>query len=117
MGVHPYAPAKNRFEPLAVGSVKLQIPIGWVVSNPLMPLRQVVLGDFDGDKRTDFACGTSDTSVSVWLAASGFRTEPDETVQLPATVSHVLVAADLDGRGKCSVILRGAKACYALLAR
>lgn len=119
LAAHLYAPQKQRFEPVAAGEIALDAPVaGFMAAEPARePLANIVLRDFNGDGRTDFACSTTDTVFAAWLCKpAGFSKEPDFSLVLNEPVEAVEFRADLAQNGRTSLCLRTAGAFHILRA-
>ncbi|MCP4640721.1 MAG: hypothetical protein GY851_09825 [bacterium] len=117
LAAHLFSPAKGRYEPRAAGVIECKIPVGWFLRMGAgVPMRNVVLRDFDGDGKTDCAFNTSPTEFCVWRYDDGFAAEPTERHALGAPADRVEFKADLSGQQCTSVALRSARALHVLYA-
>jgi hypothetical protein len=115
MVFHLFSPEKKRFEPTPWSHIALTAPVSWFLEGG--PVRNEVFGDFNGDKRTDFALGKDNRTYAAWLSTKkGFPQSPDFEYSLPEDIRDVF-CADLDGAGSTSIGLRTAKNLYLLRAR
>ena len=114
--VHLYSPDKGRFEPMPATDVVYRVPVTWFLTGGV-PLRHYVLGDFNGDKKTDLAMCTSENEYSIWLYSDGFAATPDETHTFSENITGVELTGDVAGNGKTSIVLRSDSHIYALYAK
>lgn len=105
---HLYLADKKRFAPKPGTLINLQVPVTWLLSASSQgPLPAVVLRDFNGDGKTDFASLTSEDVMSVWQGReTGLDPEPVFQEQFPARVDEVMFESDLDGQGTTSIAVR-----------
>lgn len=105
---HLYLPDKKRFAPKPGSPIGLEVPVAWLLSASTQgPLPAVVLRDFNGDGKTDFACLTSEDTMSVWKAGdAGLDPDPVFQEQFPVKVEEIMFECDLDGQGTASIALR-----------
>jgi hypothetical protein len=91
IAAHTFSPTKRRFEPRALGNLEFSVPISWLLAPEHgAPLRQVILRDFDGDGKTDFACCTDASTFGVWLSTEeGFQSSPDFTQEFEEDVDEI----------------------------
>jgi len=116
VAAHLFAEDKNRYSPKAAGSFTLQIPIAWFFASASdMPLKHVILRDFDGDGRTDVGCSLSPERYALWLFTSnGFSERPDFQCDFKETLREVALTAILDRSGRTTLALRGETALHVL---
>ncbi len=113
--VHLFSPEKKRFEPVPRAQLSLTVPVLWFLQGG--PIHNKVFRDFNGDERTDLACSNAKNGFAVWLFTdTGFPKSPDFQYTFPEPVSKLEFAADLDGKGRTSIGLRGEKNFYLLRA-
>ena len=113
--VHLFSPEKKRFEPVPRAQISLSIPVLWFLQGG--PIHNEVFRDFNGDGRTDIACGNAKNGFAVWLfTETGFPKSPDFQYTFPEPVLGLEFAASLDGKGRTSIGLRGEKNFYLLRA-
>lgn len=105
---HRYLPEKRRFAPRPETLIALEIPLAWYMAPSAQgPLQAVVLRDFNGDGKTDFACLTEEDSMTVWKAGElGLDPEPVFQERFPAKVDEIMFETDLEGQGTTSIALR-----------
>lgn len=114
--VHLYSPDKGRFEPMPATELVYRVPVTWFLTGGV-PLRNYVLADFNGDKKTDLAMCTSENEYSVWLYSDGFAAAPDETHTFTENITGIELTGDVAGNGKTSIVLRSDGHVYALYAK
>jgi len=111
--VHLFSPEKKRFEPVPRAQISLTVPVLWFLQGG--PIRNEVFRDFNGDGRTDLACSNAKNGFAAWLfTENGFSKSPDFQYTFPEPISGLVFAADLDGKGRTSIGLRGEKNFYLL---
>jgi hypothetical protein len=105
---HAYLPDKKRFAPKPETLITLDVPLMWFMAPTAQgPLRAVVLRDFNGDGKTDFACLTAEDTMTVWKAEErGLNPVPVFHEQFPAQVDEIMFETDLEGQGTTSIALR-----------
>lgn len=105
---HLYLADKKRFAPKPQPPISLEIPLAWFLAPATQgPLQGVVLRDFNGDHKTDFACLTEEDTMTVWQAGeSGLGAASVFEERFPAKVDEVLFESDLEGQGSTSIVLR-----------
>jgi hypothetical protein len=82
-----------------------------------VPLRHIVLADFDGDGMTDFACSPAPKEYAVWLfTEKGFSAAPAFRRVFPTGIAGIALRDDLDGQRRTSIVLRGEGRLYVLKA-
>ncbi|HPO14840.1 MAG TPA: VCBS repeat-containing protein [Candidatus Hydrogenedentes bacterium] len=115
---HLYVPKNNRYASKTSSVITLQMPFRWFFSGAAAPLpRLVFLRDADGDGASDFGCATNPSDFALWRYGKiGFSEKPDFTYSFPETLGRIELQADLDGRGRTSIIFRGEKHFYVLKA-
>lgn len=114
--VHLYSPGKGRFEPEAATALTFRIPVAWFLDGP-SPLRDAVLADFNGDKKTDLGMCIEDNEYGIWLYSDGFAAVPDEKHRFSENITEVATTGDVSGNGKTSIVLRSDHYVYALYAK
>lgn len=117
VAAHLYDPETGRYEPVPAGLMETHPPVAWLLLlDQGVPMRHVVLEDFNGDGRTDCGWSSGDRRYEVWFAReAGFPAQPDLVHELPEallSVAHV-VAVRRDGAN--GVVLRGRHALYGLM--
>lgn len=115
---HLYIPKNNRYAAKTSSAISLQVPFHWFFPGAVTPpLRILFLRDADGDGTSDFGCATSSSDFALWRYGKiGFSEKPDFTCSFPEALTHIELMADLDGRGRTSIILRAEKHFYVLKA-
>ena len=105
---HLYLPEKKRFAPKPQPPLSLEIPLTWFMAPATQgPLQAVVMRDFDGDLKVDFACLTSEDAMTVWRATeTGLNPQPVFEERFPAKVEEIVFESDLEGQGATSIALR-----------
>lgn len=115
MSVHLYSPEKGRYEPRSAGHFSCRVPLGWFFSaREGLPVRHLVLRDFDGDGATDLAFSTGPRSFSLWLFSDGFSASPNYHKRFDETIEGIAFKADLEGSGATAVALH-TKSAYHIL--
>jgi len=113
IAVHLFSPEKKRFEPVPRAQISLTVPVLWFFQRG--PIQNEVFRDFNGDGRTDIACSNAKNTFAAWLfTENGFSRSPDFQYTFPEPISGLEFAADLDGKGRTSIGLRGEKNFYLL---
>ena len=117
--VHLYSEESGRFAPRPVDFMEQRVPFTQILlgNNGTVPLRMVVMEDFNGDGRTDFACATNPDTYEVWLfGEDGFDDTPNFHQTFSEPIVSIAFRADLAGNGKTSLGLRGERTLYVLKA-
>jgi hypothetical protein len=103
--MHLYSPENKRYNPAPSTRIKFNIPIEWFIRRRY-PVQDIVMKDFNGDGRTDFACKTTDSSYAVWFFTDkGFPEKPDFEYVSPERIKSTYYTGDLEGKGRLSIIL------------
>lgn len=111
--VHLFVPEKRRFEPVPSARLSLTVPVEFFLAH--YPVQNEVFQDFNGDGRTDIALSNMKQGFGVWLfGEKGLSATPDFEQSFGERVEKVEFAEDIDGKGRTSVALRGAKNLYLL---
>ncbi len=115
---HLYIPAKRRFEAKVSSNVSISMPLRWFVAGPnAAGPKLAFLRDANGDGTSDFGCATDSNTYSVWrYTKNGFSNTPDFTFSAPEPLEGIERQADLDGRGRTSILLRTSKTLHVLKA-
>lgn len=112
--VHLYDPQNERFEPAPSASLHCLVPATRFLNFPESPLDHVVLLDFDGDGRTDFACSTVHNRFAISLYGdNGFPRTPDFERAFPGGF-YIVFSGDFDETGRAVVMLRTDDALYVI---
>ncbi|GMW02000.1 MAG: hypothetical protein AMXMBFR84_31360 [Candidatus Hydrogenedentota bacterium] len=112
---HLYNPAKGRIDPKAVAVIENMLPLDWWFSSGQdTPIRNLILGDFNGDGSTDLAGSTDSRNLAVWIYNEGFQQRADEIHAFPEPIIGLAFMEDLQGRSQGSIGLRGKNALYVL---
>ncbi len=103
-----YSADKKRHEPTPHSRIRTTIPLTWYrLTGGGGPLAGTVLGDFNGDGRTDFACETAGQGFACWVyGEDGFDSKPEFTAPLEQRLDQIAFQSDLDGSGRTSIGLR-----------
>lgn len=105
--VHVYEAERKRYGGRAAGHVALRLPTDWLLDGRAAgPLRNLVLRDFNGDRRTDLALSTDERSFHLWRYEAGFTNEPQYTFTSDDDIEGILFQEDLAGNGKTTVGLK-----------
>lgn len=115
LAVHLFSPEKGRFEPAVATALTTRIPVSWFLSGGL-PLRCMVLEDFNGDMKTDLGMCTEDSEFSIWLYSDGFAPNADEKHRFAEKIADVELVGNAKTDGRSSIVLRGEKHIFALYA-
>ena len=77
ISVHLFDPAQGLFEARPNAIVRTGVPLFWFADpEDGVPVRNLTLADFDGDRHFDLGFSTSPTSFSIWLYKVGFPVKP-----------------------------------------
>lgn len=117
--VHFFDPKRARFQPTADASLLLDADAfpPYRSENDSTPVHLLVLGDFDGDGRTDIGCAVTETVFNVWrFTDTGFAAKPEFTHTFSEPLRGVEFCEPLaPGKGS-SIGLRGENTLYLLRA-
>lgn len=115
---HLYLPEHGRFSPAPSARIGLEAPLTWFMARAAgAPVQHVVMRDMVGDGRADFGCSVKPRTYSVWRhTETGFAEAPDFHHVFPESIMSVEARADLDGRGRTSIVLRSDRRIFVLLA-
>lgn len=118
VSAHLYRPEKARYDPRPASSISLKLPISWfLIPERGTPLRHRVFRDFNGDGRTDCGWSSRGSRFEAWLfQENGFPKEPSFGLVAPEPIERVEHCADLDQKGRTSVVLRTRRALHVLYA-
>lgn len=118
VSAHLYRPEKTRYDPRPASSISLKLPISWfLIPEEGTPLRHRVFRDFNGDGRTDCGWSSRGSRFEAWLfQEKGFPKEPSFSLVAPEPIERVEHCADLDQKGRTSVVLRTRSALHVLYA-
>ena len=112
---HLYSPESGLYAGRPRGRIETQVSLKWYLSREFgSPVRNLILNDFDGDRRTDVAFTPTERSFSLWLYAEGFRKKPDYSVTLDTNILKVTRVFESKGSGRDRILLRGKDAYYLL---
>lgn len=118
--LHAFLPAQGRYAPEPFTVIPLSLPVGWLAKafSAEPPLPFLIPADFNGDGRSDLLCPTATDTIGIWVSTpSGMRPAPHETHRFSQPVESVALRADLDRRGRSSVIFRSGGMLHVLRAR
>ncbi|MCL4691114.1 MAG: hypothetical protein KJ060_01175 [Candidatus Hydrogenedentes bacterium] len=115
IAIHLYVPDNARYDPKPAGMISAKGPINFFLNRN--PVANIAMVDVDGDGLTDLGFGTEPNNYHLWLAADGFSRDPDWTHTFGEPIKGVEFSADLSGKGRTSILLRGEKNLYLLQSR
>jgi hypothetical protein len=106
---------RARYEPRSAGVIGTRVPIWWFVHPERgMPLHLALMGDFNGDDRTDLGFATDADVFCAWTYDDGFPAKPSFRHAFPENLLRVETWGDLDGTGRVTAVLRGGNSLYIL---
>lgn len=113
--VHCFDPEKNRYDPRNAGVIDTHVPIAWFMRpGQGAPLELLLMGDFDGDGRSDLAFATAPNRFCVWLYDNGFPRKPSFEHTFPEDLLQLESPGDIDGTGRSAAVLRTSDVLYIL---
>ncbi|HOF39465.1 MAG TPA: hypothetical protein PLD73_05285 [Candidatus Hydrogenedentes bacterium] len=113
--VYCFDPEKNRYDPRNAGVIDTHVPIAWFMRpGQGSPLNLLVMGDFDGDGRSDLAFATAPNTFCVWLYDNGFPRKPSFEHTFPEGLLQLESPGDIDGTGRTAAVLRTPGTLYIL---
>ncbi len=115
IAIHLYVPDNARYDPKPAGMISAKVPINFFLNRN--PVANIAMVDVDGDALTDLGFSTEPNNYHLWLAADGISRDPDWTRTFEEPIKAVEFSADLSGKGRTSILLRGGKNLYLLQAR
>jgi hypothetical protein len=98
---------KGGTHPFLMGKRKGRYRIIWGGSATFRPMRDLAVGDFDGDAQEEVAVIDSDGELSVWR---WFYWGFEEIWRSPGSRYEAVGAVDLDGDKKDEIVLRRVRA-------
>jgi hypothetical protein len=116
--VHLFDPEKGRFSGKPDARLEFEVPVLWFLDTwTRMPLRLLVLRDFDGDGFCDLGCATDENEYSVWrFTPEGVSHVPDFQRRFPEKLRSIAFVEKLEGRRRTSIALRSEAALFVLKA-
>lgn len=110
---HLFDPERQRYEAQPKRVLECRVPVGWFIhSQEQMPLRHVVLADFNGDGRTDIGASDDEKRYTVWLSGEGDGAVLSSVFADP--VESVVFAEDVRENGRTVIGLRTQRAVHVL---
>ncbi|GMV91367.1 MAG: hypothetical protein AMXMBFR82_11450 [Candidatus Hydrogenedentota bacterium] len=115
IAIHLYVPDNARYDPKPAGMISAKVPINFFLNRN--PVANIAMVDVDGDALTDLGFSTEPNNYHLWFAADGMSRDPDWTRTFEEPIECVEFSADLSGKGRTSILLRGEKRLYLLQSR
>lgn len=115
--VHTYSPAKGLYSGRPLARLEARVPVSWAfMSGGQLPVRNLLLGDMNGDGHTDLGFSSGPTQYALWLyePGRGFAAQADYTAELPERIRKLSLYRDASQTGKPYLVLRGDHAVYVL---